>query len=151
MHMGPFEMWGAVYNSFYAIIMVVFYSLSTPHGLGACDTRYLNQSFNQSLFKCPCVTCVCFLTVSQWDAGVGQCPDPLPVSCQWEQSGPAGPGQQTGCPGWEQHSAYSKQRSVCGGNYVIWAKQKWKSILNIKILIKVHLNEVYVLNKQRYY
>lgn len=52
--------------------------------------------------------------MTQWDACMGQCPDPLPVSRQWEQSGLTCSGQQTRCSGGKRHSAYSKQRLVEG-------------------------------------
>lgn len=52
--------------------------------------------------------------MTQWDACVGQCSDPLPVSCQWEQSSRTCSGQQTRCSGRKRHSAYSKQRLVVG-------------------------------------
>lgn len=46
----------------------------------------------------------------QWDVGLVQCSDPLPVPCQREPCGSTRSGHQAGRPSWERHRTDTKQR-----------------------------------------
>lgn len=129
----------AVYNSFYTLIVVVFYSLSTPCGLGACDTGYLNQSFNQSLCKYPCVTCVfsdC-VPVRCWHGPVPKSTASfMPVRAEW----PCQPRATN------RMSRLRATQCLFQAEVSVWrklcnlSKAEMKiTMSNIKILIKVHL------------